>query len=316
MNSEDQQPLIQVTRAEKRYGELTALKGVDLAIYPGETVGILGSNGAGKTTLIESIMGARLLDSGEINVCGYSPVSQQAECARRISIQPQGSALFKHLTVAETMELWASFYPQSRPVEEILSLVDLEAKRDSRVKTLSGGQQQRVRLGLALIGNTEIVAFDEPTVGLDPLARELIWGIIRQRAGRGAVLMATQMMDEAEHLCDRVVIMDAGQIVAEGDVTQLLDKYAGQGSVSFNTTETVDVATLENLPGVLWAATRQVGRGTSIRLVTEDPDRTGAALRMMSNVKAERLRSSGPSLGDVFFRLVGRELVAMEGEEK
>ena len=309
------EPLIRVSGAVKRYEQVTALAGVDVEVFPGETVGILGANGAGKTTLIESVMGARLLDEGDIEVCGFSPVRQREECARRMSLQPQGSSLFKHLSVTESLELWASFYPRPREVDEVIALVELESKRRARVKTLSSGQQQRVRLALALIGDTEIVAFDEPTVGLDPLAREQVWDVIRQRAGRGAVVMATQMMDEAEVLCDRIVIMDAGRIVAAGGVGELLVRYAGQGSVSFKTVAPVDAATMKKLPGVLWASTRRVGGSTSVRLVTSDMARAQAAVRASSSVRAENLKTVGPSLGDVFLRLVGRELNAPIHEE-
>lgn len=315
MTTAKREPLIRVSGAVKRYENLTALAGVDLEVFPGETVGILGTNGAGKTTLIESIVGARHLDEGSIEVCGLSPVTQREQCAKQISIQPQGSSLFKHLSVRECLELWASFYPHPHEVDEILNLVELDSKSRARIKTLSGGQQQRVRLALALIGNTEIVAFDEPTVGLDPVARELVWDVIRQRAGQGAVLMATQMMDEAEALCDRIVIMDGGKIAGSGEVDALLAKYAGQGSISFKTTDPVDAAALNDLPGVLWASAKQVGRSTNVRLVTADTARTQAALRLSKTMRAERIKSVGPSLGDVFFRLVGKELTPSMSEE-
>ncbi len=315
MTTATSEPLIRVCGASKRYGQVTALAGVDLEVFPGEVVGLLGANGAGKTTLIESIMGARRLDEGNISVCGFSPVAQREECARRMSLQPQGSSLFKHLSVTESLELWASFYPRPRQVDEIISLVDLETKRKSRVKTLSGGQQQRLRLALALIGDTEIVAFDEPTVGLDPLAREQVWDVIRQRAGRGAVVMATQMMDEAEALCDRIVIIDAGRVVAEGGVSDLLERYAGQGSISFKTTSRVDAATLKNLPGVIWASTRRVGASTSVRLVVSDMMRARAGMRASSSISAQRIKTAGPSLSDVFLRLVGKELDEQTREE-
>ncbi|RRD47614.1 ABC transporter ATP-binding protein [Arachnia propionica] len=301
-------PLVRVSGAVKYYGEVPALAGVDLEVFPGEAVGILGANGAGKTTLIESIMGARFLDEGDIEVCGLSPVMQREECVKRMSLQPQGSSLFRHLSVAESLELWAAFYPQPRAVNEVLTLVGLEQKRRARIKTLSGGQQQRVRLALALIGDTEIVAFDEPTVGLDPLAREQVWDVIRQRAGRGAVVMATQMMDEAEALCDRVVMMDSGRVVAVGGIGDLMGRYAGQGSVSFKVSGAVHAATMENLPGVLWASTRRVGSSTSVRLVTQDLALTQTAVRASGSVKAERIKTVGPSLGDVFLRLVGKEI--------
>lgn len=300
--------LIRVSNAIKRYGHLTALDGVNVEVFSGETVGLLGVNGAGKTTLIESIMGVRTLDRGEVEVCGFSPVYQREQCARRMSLQPQGSSLFKHLSVQETLELWASFYPHPSGVNEAIDLVGLGAKSRARIKTLSGGQLQRLRLALALVGDTEIVAFDEPTVGLDPLAREQVWDVIRQRAGRGAVLLATQMMDEAEALCDRIVIIDAGRVVGTGEVNELLARYAGEGSISFRTDEIVDASSMEELPAVLWASTRRVGGSTSVRLVTSDMAHTQAAVRASSSVRAERIKTSSPSLGDVFLRLVGKEL--------
>lgn len=304
------EPLIRVTGAVKHYGELAALCGVDLELRPGETLGVLGANGAGKTTLIESIMGARRLDGGGIEVRGLSPVLQRSECLRHVSLQPQDSSLFKHLTVLEHVALWASLYPSPHPVDEIIAMVGLDDRRRARVKTLSGGQRQRLRLALALVGGTAVVALDEPTAGLDPLAREQTWDVIRWRAGLGAVLMTTQMMDEAEALCDRVVILDAGRVVAEGAVDDLLDRYAGRGSVSFTIRAVVDDAVLQGLPGVLWFSTRRVGDGASVRLVSADVARTRAAVRASRALLAAHVRAAGPSLTDVFVRLVGREPAA------
>lgn len=316
MNLTVNEPLVRVTGAVKRYANLVALAGVSLEVYPGETLGILGANGAGKTTLIESIMGARKLDAGEIEVCGLSPARRRAECSKHLSLQPQGSSLFKHLTVLESVELWASFYPNALPADEVIDLVGLEDKRRALVKTVSGGQQQRLRLALALVGDTEVVAFDEPTVGLDPLAREQVWDVIRQRAGRGAVVMATQMMDEAEALCDRIIILDAGRIVAEGTINDLLDRYAGNGSVSFKTSAFVDDAKMRELPGVLWASTRRMGGSTSVRLVSGDVARTQAAIRVSRLIQAERIKTASPSLADVFLRLVGKQLSPPTPEEE
>lgn len=315
MNAPANEALVRVIGAVKRYANLVALSDVSLEVYQGETLGILGANGAGKTTLIESIMGARRLDEGLIEVRGLSPVAHRAECSKYLSLQPQGSSLFKHLTVVESVDLWASFYPKPRQVDEVIAMVGLEAKRRALVKTLSGGQQQRLRLGLALVGDTEFVAFDEPTVGLDPLAREQVWDVIRQRAGRGGVLMATQMMDEAEALCDRIIILDAGRVVAEGSVNSLLERYAGQGSLSFKTAAFVDESQLRELTGAVWASTRRMGGSTSVRLISNDVARSQAAVRVSRSIQAERIKTASPSLADVFLRLVGRELETPTPEE-
>lgn len=305
MSSPPSGPLIEVRDIVKRYGPTTALDGVSLQVDDGEVVGLLGANGAGKTTLIESIVGARTPDAGQLTVAGYDPQRQRAQAAARVAVQPQGSALFKYLTVREHLELYAAQYPSALPVAEILSAVGLQSKAARATRTLSGGQMQRLRLALALVANTPVLLLDEPTVGLDPTVRQAIWDIVRHRSGQGALLLATQMMDEAEALCSRVVVLDAGRVVADGTVSELLAAHAYEGGVAFTADADVSQDRLLALPGVTWASARSFGQSTSVRLVTSDQEATARAVRATVSFRASQYRQTAPSLTDVFFTLVG-----------
>lgn len=308
--------LITVVGAVKHYGGVAALDGLSLQVHDGETFGLLGANGAGKTTLMESIVGARQLDGGTISVCGHSPARERLQVARRLSLQPQLSAFYKHLTVRESVETWASFYPSPIDPDVALSDVGLMSEARKAVGKLSGGQLQRLRLAHALVGNTDVVLFDEPTVGLDPIVREQVWQIILNRAGRGAVLLATQMMDEAEALCDRVAIIDHGRLMAEGTVSELLAAYAHEGSISFKSGTDVDVDTLKLLPGVVWASSVKHRGLSTFRLITKDREATQGAIIRKVAWRAEALRARQPTLTDVFLSVVGTTSMQLGEDEE
>jgi ABC-2 type transport system ATP-binding protein len=215
-------PLIEVTDLHKRYGNRVAVDGVSFTVERGEVFGILGTNGAGKTTTVECLQGLRRADSGTISVLGLDPATDRAALTGRVGVQLQESRLPAKLRVREALELFASFYPEPADVGLLLDRLDLRDHARSYFGKLSGGQKQRVSIALALVGNPELAVLDELTTGLDPHARRETWRLVEGvRATGVTVLLVTHFMDEAERLCDRVAIFDAGRVVATGTPTEL-----------------------------------------------------------------------------------------------
>jgi ABC-2 type transport system ATP-binding protein len=215
-------PLIEVTELRKSYGNRVAVDGVSFTVERGEIFGILGTNGAGKTTTVECLQGLRRADGGTISVLGLDPATDRAALTRRVGVQLQESRLAPKLRVREALELFASFYPDPADVDVLLDRLDLRDHARSFFGKLSGGQKQRVSIALALVGNPEVAILDELTTGLDPHARRETWRLVEGvRATGVTVLLVTHFMDEAERLCDRVAIFDAGRVVATGTPTEL-----------------------------------------------------------------------------------------------
>jgi ABC-2 type transport system ATP-binding protein len=215
-------PLIEVTGLRKSYGSRVAVDGVSFTVERGEIFGILGTNGAGKTTTVECLQGLRQADSGEISVLGLDPAADRAALTRRVGVQLQESRLPAKLRVREALELFASFYPDPADVDVLLDQVDLRDHARAYFGKLSGGQKQRVSIALALVGNPELAILDELTTGLDPHARRETWRLVEGvRAAGVTVLLVTHFMDEAERLCDRVAVFDAGRVVATGTPAEL-----------------------------------------------------------------------------------------------
>jgi ABC-2 type transport system ATP-binding protein len=213
---------IEVRGLRKRYGELEAVRGVDFEIEQGEVFGLLGPNGAGKTTTVEILEGYRPRDGGEVRVLGHDPERPGREFRERIGVVLQQSELWPLLTVRETHELFAGYYEHPRDVDEVIRLVGLGEKEHARVKTLSGGQKRRLDLGVALVGDPDLVFLDEPTTGFDPAARRAAWEMIRSLRGLGkTVLLTTHYLDEAEQLADRVAVMREGRIIRIGTPREL-----------------------------------------------------------------------------------------------
>lgn len=208
-------PVIEVNNLHKRYGDTVAVDGVSFTVDEGEIFGILGPNGAGKTTSVECIEGLRKPDGGTVSVLGLDPGRDRSELRERIGVQLQHSELPDKLKVAEALDLYASFYRDPADWEELLDSLGLAGKRDTAFKKLSGGQQQRLSIALALVGNPEIAVLDELTTGLDPHARREVWRLIQQVRDRGVtIILVTHFMDEAERLCDRLAVIDAGRVAA------------------------------------------------------------------------------------------------------
>jgi ABC-2 type transport system ATP-binding protein len=213
---------ISVRGLRKAYDGLEAVRGVDFDIAQGEVFGLLGPNGAGKTTTVEILEGYRTRDAGEVTVLGHDPQRPGPEFRERIGVVLQQSELWPTLTVRETHKVFAGYYERSRDVDEVIELVGLVEKRDARVKTLSGGQKRRLDLGVALVGDPDLVFLDEPTTGFDPAARRAAWEMIRSLRALGkTVLLTTHYLDEAEQLADRVAVMREGRIVRIGTPREL-----------------------------------------------------------------------------------------------
>jgi ABC-2 type transport system ATP-binding protein len=213
---------IVVRELRKSYGTHEAVRGVSFEIRTGEVFGLLGPNGAGKTTTVEILEGYRKRDGGEVSVLGHDPARSEREFRERIGVVLQQSQLFQNLTVREIHLMFAGYYDHPRDVGEVIELVGLGEKRDARVKTLSGGQKRRLDLGVALVGDPDLVFLDEPTTGFDPAARRAAWEMIRSLRSLGkTILLTTHYLDEAEQLADRVAVLREGTIIREGTPAEL-----------------------------------------------------------------------------------------------
>jgi ABC-2 type transport system ATP-binding protein len=218
---------IEVSGLRKSYGDIVALRGVSFEVAEGEVFGLLGPNGAGKTTTVEILEGYRRRDGGEARVLGHDPGDTPRALRERVGVVLQHSELSPLLTVRETHQLFAGYYTRSRDVDEVIALVGLDEKRDARVKTLSGGQKRRLDLGVALVGDPDLVFLDEPTTGFDPAARRAAWDMVRSLRSLGTtILLTTHYLDEAQQLADRVAVLRDGEIVRMGTPAELIGDSA------------------------------------------------------------------------------------------
>ncbi len=210
-------PAVEVRGLVKRYGSLEAVRGIDFTVERGEVLSLLGPNGAGKTTTLEILEGFLTRTSGQVSVLGVDPAGATRDWRERVGIVLQGAVVEPYLKVTEVLERNAGYYPRPRTVGDVLELVGLSDKADARVKTLSGGQQRRLDVALGIIGAPELLFLDEPTTGFDPSARRGAWELVEKLRGEGTtIILTTHYMDEAQHLADRVVVMNHGEIVASG----------------------------------------------------------------------------------------------------
>jgi ABC-2 type transport system ATP-binding protein len=311
---------IECTNLRKTYdGKVEAVRGVSLRIEAGQCFGLLGPNGAGKTTTIEILEGLLAPTSGEVRIFGHTWNDNPRQLREWIGISLQETRLSEKLNVRETIELFASFYSEPRPAAEVLEELELTEKADAWVGKLSGGQKQRLAVATALVGNPRILFLDEPTTGLDPQSRRQLWDIIRvfQKKG-GTVLLTTHYMDEAERLCDRLAIVDHGQIIAEGTPSDLIDRLGGHHVVEFQVSKNGNndkdkdkdddnLDRWQSLPSV-----ESVRREDStVCLSVREPHLTIPALldAVTSNGRQlEHLSTRQASLEDVFVNLTGRHL--------
>jgi ABC-2 type transport system ATP-binding protein len=300
--------VIRVDALRKTYGELVAVDGVSFDVRRGEVFGLLGPNGAGKTTTVEVLEGLREPDSGEVSVLGVDAIRRPDELRSRIGVSLQTAALYPKLTVVEVIELFRGFYTSGRPVEELVELMDLGEKRKTRTQDLSGGQRQRLSVALALVNDPELVFLDEPTTGMDPAARRMLWDVVLSLKDRGrSVLLTTHYMEEAEVLCDRLAIMDHGRILESGTVDELVSRRFHERAVRFDSIEGLGDQELASFPGV--ASIKH--EGSAVLLYTRDvPATIGAVLAATERLGVEpaNLAVRRATLEDVFLDLTGRAL--------
>jgi ABC-2 type transport system ATP-binding protein len=293
-------------------GKVEAVRGLSLRIEGGECFGLLGPNGAGKTTTIEILEGLLDPTSGEVTILGHSWQKNQREVREWLGISLQETRLSEKLTVRETIDLFASFYREPRSADDVLDDLQLGEKADAFVGKLSGGQRQRLAVATALVGNPKILFLDEPTTGLDPQSRRQLWDIIRtfQRNG-GTVLLTTHYMDEAERLCDRLAIVDHGEIIAEGTPSELIERLGGHHVVEFdasgNSSDGTALSVWRTLPGV-----ESVRHDDGlVSLTVREPHLTIPALLDAVEKHGSQLlhlTTRQASLEDVFVNLTGRHL--------
>jgi len=294
---------ISVRGLRKTYGDVQAVRGIDLTVHRGEVFALLGPNGAGKTTSVEILEGYRERSAGEVDVLGHDPAKRSRAMRSRIGIVLQSTGIDPYLTVRETIRLYAGYYPRPRDPDEVIDLVDLTEKRDTRVIKLSGGQQRRLDVAVALAGDPELLFLDEPTTGFDPGARRNAWEMVRNLKALGkTVFLTTHYMDEAQHLADRVAVIAKGEIVAEGPPSTLGDRHLADAAIRFR------LPAAAELPPELAAGA--VATEDGYELIVSDltralHDLTGWALE--HGMELEGLHVSQPTLEDVYLELTGGE---------
>ena len=303
------EPAIEVRGLHKSYGQVEAVRGIDLSVSKGEVFALLGPNGAGKTTTVEILEGHRDRSAGDVSVLGYDPGRNDRALKRRIGIVLQSTSVEPYLSVEETINLFRGYYPHPLPLEQILEAIGLREQRRTRVKRLSGGQQRRLDVAIGLAGDPELLFLDEPTTGFDPSARRGAWEMIRNLQSLGkTILLTTHYMDEAEHLADRVAIMVDGEIVAEGPPGELSQRD-GSVTIGFR----IDSGS-GALPEDLGA--EQTGNSGRYTITTSTPTRslhqlTGWAVEQ--GIELQELSVPRPSLEDLFIELANPQ--AKDGEE-
>ncbi len=286
----------------KRYGEVHAVDGAEIEVDGGEFFGVLGPNGAGKTTLLEILEGIRQADRGAISVLGRSPWPRNPELLRRVGVQLQASAFFDRLTAREQLRTFAELYGVGRArADAQLETVGLTDKADTRVEQLSGGQAQRLSIACALVHDPELVFLDEPTAALDPQARRNLWDLLREINTEGrTIVLTTHHMDEAESLCDRVAVMDAGKILTVGSPAALIRQLDLPQQIIVDR-RLLDGDAVVSVPGVDSVA----ADGDSVVLTTRTPAQAISALAGLGALDGVQIRNG--TLEDVFLQLTGRE---------
>jgi ABC-2 type transport system ATP-binding protein len=293
----------------KRFGNVTAVNGLDLEVHTGECFGLLGPNGAGKTTTVEILEGLTSPTDGRVEVLGCKwGAGSDRDLRERIGVQLQETQLAEKVTVAESIRLFRSFYQRGREIDEVIRLVDLDEKSDARVGKLSGGQKQRLAVACALVNEPELLFLDEPTTGLDPQARLKLWEVIEKfRGSGGTIVLTTHYMEEAQRLCDRVAIMDHGRVIALGTPNELIALLGAEQIVEFGVAGTLDEKPLVSLPGARSLRATNGGYALTVSDIgTVLPALLGELERQQ--IKLHTLTTHEATLEDVFVNLTGRML--------
>jgi ABC-2 type transport system ATP-binding protein len=293
--------VIEVTDLRKVYGERTVVDGVSFSVEPGEIFGVLGPNGAGKTTTVECIGGLRQRDGGSVTVAGMDPANEGPAFRHVLGIQLQESRLPDKMSVIEALDLYASFYPEPLDPAELLERLGMVEQRKTYFAKLSGGQKQRLSVALALIGNPRVAILDELTTGLDPVARRDVWDLLEDLRGTGVtLLLVSHFMEEAERLCDRVIVIDHGRVIAADTPEGLAASVQADQRMSFLPSTPIDVAVLRALPDV--HSVNSVGE----RVVVTGTDNVASAVIIALHgrgISVGKLRVDQPSLDDAFVAL-------------
>jgi ABC-2 type transport system ATP-binding protein len=296
--------VLQCSALQKRFGDVHAVRGVDLELNRGECFGMLGPNGAGKTTTIEILEGLTPLDSGDVRILGHKP--GDVAVRERVGIALQETELPDKLTVFECVRLFRSFYSRGRGVEDVIKHLELDEKRDARVSKLSGGQRQRLALACALVGDPDLLFLDEPTTGLDPQARLKVWEIVLAfKAAGGTVLLTTHYMEEAARLCDRLAILDHGRVIARGTPAELIASLGAPHVIELITAPRLE--DLKGVPGVV----RVSAKADASVLHVSDVTATLPLLLERARAKGVTVKNVSTreaTLEDVFVHLTGSEL--------
>ncbi len=293
---------------KKTYGATKAVDGISFSVRQGEVFGMLGPNGAGKSTTIEIIEGLRTADAGTVTVLGLRQPQEARAIKSRIGIQLQTTALYPRLSVTEILDLFHKFYPNRKTLttEQLIQMVDLGEKKNTRSKQLSGGQKQRLSVALALVNDPDIIFLDEPTTGMDPQARRQLWDVVLDLKRQGkTILMTTHYMEEAEQICDRVAIIDHGHIIEIGSPTELVQRHFSEIAISFQAMDGSDG--YQSLAGV----SHSVAEDGRVTVYSTDAPRTMTALLERESASGASLRNlnvHSATLEDVFLKLTGRAL--------
>jgi ABC-2 type transport system ATP-binding protein len=295
--------VIEIQGLVKSYGDVVAVRDIDLHLDRGEVFALLGPNGAGKTTTVEILEGYRSRTSGEVRVLGRDPASRDPDLRRRVGIVLQSTGVDPFLTVRETVQLYAGYYPSPRDADEVIDLVGLAEKRTTRVNKLSGGQQRRLDVAVALAGDPELLFLDEPTTGFDPSARRNAWGIVRNLTALGkSIFLTTHFMDEAQYLARRVAVIAKGEIVAEGEPDSLAGRDRMRARIRYRVPSGAPAPREDGDVAVLADGSREVR--------SDDPTRMAHDLTTWAldhGYSFETLEVTRPSLEDVYLELTGGE---------
>jgi lipooligosaccharide transport system ATP-binding protein len=307
-------PLVLARNLQKRFASFTAVDGIDFDVRPGEAFGLLGPNGAGKTSTMRMVACASPITGGDLRIFGMDPRTEASAIKARLGVVPQADNLDVELTVRENLLMYARYFDIPSDVarirtEELLAFVQLSERAGSQVDPLSGGMKRRLTIARALVNEPELILLDEPTTGLDPQARHLIWERLYRLKKKGAtLLLTTHYMDEAEQLCDRLVVMDKGRIVAEGSPRQLIERYVTREVLELRLADEAEAALVDRLAALTPLAAHVEHLPDRLQLYADDGEQVLEQVHALG-MHVDRALVRRATLEDVFLRLTGRTLI-------